>query len=138
MDVLDADDVPLYSKRFKKYMASDIVQFVPFSEFKDDARLLAKETLEEVPRQFLYFMERNGIVPKQTYEKEKIRHQLSQKKSMRSEGGQPKEVDQHFAMMEERFINKMTDMGYEYTDVKDFIEDRGLPEDDPAMLIAGF
>lgn len=25
MDVLDADDEPLYSKRFKKYMASDIV-----------------------------------------------------------------------------------------------------------------
>lgn len=41
-------------------------------------------------------------------------------------------------MMEEQFINKMTDMGYEYTDIKDFIEDRGLPEDDPAILIAGF
>lgn len=137
MDVLDADDTPLYSKRFKKYMASDIVQFVPFSEFKDDARLLAKETLEEVPRQFLSFMERNGIVPKQTYEKAKIKHQLSQKKSLRSDGAQQKEVDQHFAMLEEQFINKMTDMGYEYTDIKDFIEDRGLPEDDPAILIAG-
>lgn len=31
----------------------------------------------------------------------------------------------------------MTDMGYEYTDVKDFIEDRGIPEYDPAILIAG-
>lgn len=50
MDVLDADDTPLYSKRFKKYMASDIVQFVPFNEFKNDPRKLAKETLEEVPR----------------------------------------------------------------------------------------
>jgi len=48
-----------------------------------------------------------------------------------------KEVDQHFALLEEQFINKMTDMGYEYTDIKDFIEDRGLPEDDPAILIAG-
>ena len=38
MDVLDADDEPLYSKKYKKYMASDIVQFVPFSEFKDDPR----------------------------------------------------------------------------------------------------
>jgi len=38
MDVLDADDEPLYSKRFKKYMDSDIVQFVPFSEFKDNPR----------------------------------------------------------------------------------------------------
>ena len=50
MDILDADDDPLYSKKFKKYMSSDIVQFVPFSEFKDDPRLLAKETLEEIPR----------------------------------------------------------------------------------------
>jgi len=61
MDVLDADDEPLYSKRFKKYMASDIVQFVPFSEFKNDPRLLAKETLEEVPRQFLDFMNKTAF-----------------------------------------------------------------------------
>lgn len=39
--------------------------------------------------------------------------------------------------MEENFINKMTEMGYEYTDIKDFIEDRGMPDDDPAILIAG-
>jgi len=68
MDVLDADDNPLYSKKFKKYMSSDIVQFVPFSEFKNDPRLLAKETLEEVPRQFLDFMNRNNILPKNTYD----------------------------------------------------------------------
>jgi len=50
MDILDADDEPLYSKKYKKYMSSDIVQFVPFSEFKHDPSLLARETLEEVPR----------------------------------------------------------------------------------------
>lgn len=71
MDVLDADDEPLYSKKYKKYMASDIVQFVPFSEFKNDPRLLAKEVLEEIPRQFLSFMERNNIVPKQVHEEER-------------------------------------------------------------------
>ena len=49
MDVLDADDEPLYSKKYKKYMAADIVQFVPYSEFKNDPRLLAKEVLEEIP-----------------------------------------------------------------------------------------
>lgn len=36
MDVLDADDKPLYSDRFKSYMARDIVQFVPFEEFMND------------------------------------------------------------------------------------------------------
>lgn len=50
MDILDADDDPLYSKKFKKFMQSDIVQFVPFSEFKNDPKLLAKEVLEEIPR----------------------------------------------------------------------------------------
>ena len=50
MDVLDADDEPLYSKRFKSYMQSDIVQFVPYNKFKKDLHLLAKETLEEIPR----------------------------------------------------------------------------------------
>lgn len=139
MDVLDADEEPLYSKKFKKYMASDIVQFVPFSEFKNDPRLLAKETLEEVPRQFLDFMNRNGILPKNTYdnEKNKIRQQLSKKQSLRSDGPAGKEADQHFAAMEEKFINQMTDMGYEYTDIKDFIEDKGMPDNDPAILIAG-
>lgn len=49
MDVLDADTNPLYSKRYKKYMSRDIVQFVPFREFKNDAYKLAKETLQEIP-----------------------------------------------------------------------------------------
>ena len=71
MDILDADDEPLWSKKYKKFMASDIVQFVPFSEFKHDPRQLAKQTLEEVPGQFLRFMERNNIVPKQVHDAEK-------------------------------------------------------------------
>lgn len=28
-------------------------------------------------------------------------------------------------------------MGYDYTDVKDFIDDRGLPDNDMAILVAG-
>jgi len=36
MDVLDADTNPLYSNKYKKYMARDIVQFVPFREFQND------------------------------------------------------------------------------------------------------
>jgi len=49
MDILDADEVPLYSTRFKKYMEADIVQFVPYREFRNNPLQLAKETLEEVP-----------------------------------------------------------------------------------------
>ena len=36
-------------------MERDIVQFVPFEEFKSDPYLLAKETLAEVPSQLLSY-----------------------------------------------------------------------------------
>ena len=49
MDILDADEVPLYSQRYKKNMEADIVQFVPFRDYKNNPAELAKQTLEEVP-----------------------------------------------------------------------------------------
>ena len=39
--------------------------------------------------------------------------------------------------MEEQFITKATEMGYEYTDIKDFIEDKGVPEYDLNLLVSG-
>lgn len=45
MDQLDADVEPLYSRKYRRYMSRDIVQFVPFREFKNNAFALAKETL---------------------------------------------------------------------------------------------
>lgn len=39
---LDADDTPLYSQALKKHMERDIVQFVPFQQFKDDPHRLAR------------------------------------------------------------------------------------------------
>ena len=55
MDVLDADEEPLYSQKYKRYMSRDIVQFVPFSEFRRDHYRLAKETLQEIPGQLTSF-----------------------------------------------------------------------------------
>ena len=106
MDILDADDDPLYSKKYKKYMSSDIVQFVPFSEFKNDPRMLAKETLEEVPRQFLDFMEKNNIVPKSVHDEEKknIRKGLTNAKSIRS-NQEAKEAPDFFKVLKEKFMN---------------------------------
>lgn len=63
MDILDADEVPLYSQRYKKNMEADIVQFVPFREFKNNPAELAKQTLDEVPGQLLNFFKKKGIVP---------------------------------------------------------------------------
>ena len=63
MDTLDADETPLFSMKYQKYMEADIVQFVPFRDFRDDPMLLAKETLEEVPGQMINYFKKQGIVP---------------------------------------------------------------------------
>ena len=48
----------------------DIVQFVEFSKFRHDFAGLAKETLIEVPKQFLEFMDMNGIKPNKKEDEE--------------------------------------------------------------------
>ena len=82
-----------------------------------------------MPGQFLSFMEKQGIVPRQVLEaeKRKIRQALTSQKSFKSEG-EAKEQPDFFRDLEEKFINKCVEMGYEYTQVKHFIEDKGLAE----------
>lgn len=53
MEMLDGDDEALYSSKYARYCDADIVQFVPFNEFKHNPHLLAKETLMELPGQLL-------------------------------------------------------------------------------------
>ena len=55
MEQLDADEAPLFSKSFNKSSERDIVQFVPFTDFKDDVMRLAKETLKEIPAQLVRY-----------------------------------------------------------------------------------
>jgi len=63
MEVLDADDEPLRGSN-GDIAKRDIVQFVPFREFKNaPMSRLAKETLEEIPGQLLSYMQSQGIKP---------------------------------------------------------------------------
>ncbi|XP_076448583.1 copine-8-like [Babylonia areolata] len=70
MEVLDGDEVRLSSRG--RYAERDIVQFVPMRDFlgrggDDTAAVqarLAKEVLEEIPDQFLSYMQRHNIKPK--------------------------------------------------------------------------
>ena len=62
MMVLDADDEPLVSSTGEK-SARDLVQFVPFSKFEGNAEALAREVLEEIPKQVLEFYDMIGIKP---------------------------------------------------------------------------
>jgi len=61
--VLDGDEEALYSHTLHKYMAADIVQFVPFEEFKHDPHMLAKAVLDEIPGQLLNYMRKHNITP---------------------------------------------------------------------------
>jgi len=133
MDILDADEVPLYSTKYKKNMEADIVQFVPFREFKNNPTQLAKETLDEVPGQLLNFMKKNNIVPMPATEEK--RRQIQNKLSMqRSLGGGEKEPD-YFTDRQEKFVMKMSEMGMDVMQIKDFLEDKGLHEENPEIIL---
>ena len=63
MDILDADDNPLYDRRRRK-ADRDLVQFVPFNNYKDDPPKLSEQVLEEIPRQVIEYYQHKGIKPK--------------------------------------------------------------------------
>ena len=79
MDQLDGDDEPLYSKKYSRYWSRDIVQFVPFNQFKGDQLKLAKETLTEIPGQLVDYFTKKRILPRPAKEEERqaVKRQLS-------------------------------------------------------------
>ena len=79
METLDGDEAPLYSNNYREYVAADIVQFVPFNDFKNNPSALARETLQELPGQLLNFMRKNDIKPnpKSEMERKQFEKQLS-------------------------------------------------------------
>ena len=62
MEILDGDEVPLKS-RSGKIRTRDIVQFVPFSKFKNDAKKLSMEVLAEIPRQMIEYFQFKNLSP---------------------------------------------------------------------------
>ena len=62
METLDGDIFPLTSSKGKKRIR-DIVQFVRFSEFKNDMEKLSMEVLAEIPRQVLEFYTIKNLKP---------------------------------------------------------------------------
>ena len=63
MNILDADDAPLSNDKQKS--SSDLVQFVPFNNYRNDAIKLAEEVLEEIPRQIVEYYQHQNISPKE-------------------------------------------------------------------------
>ena len=71
MDILDADDNPLYDRK-KRKADRDLVQFVPFNNYKNDPPKLAEQVLEEIPRQVVEYYTHKGIKPNGDYDEENI------------------------------------------------------------------
>ena len=69
MDILDADENPLYDRRRRK-ADRDLVQFVPFNQFKNDPAKLAEQVLEEIPRQVVEYYQHKGIKPQDDIEED--------------------------------------------------------------------
>lgn len=136
MDILDADDIPLYSMKYKRNMESDIVQFVPFREFKHNPAQLARETLDEIPRQLLDFMRKNNINPLPQTEagRRAIQHKLTNQRSLGGDAN-AKGIDHFFHKRKEAFIEKMTGMGMDLMTVKDFLDDKCIHEENPELLL---
>ena len=63
MDMLDADDIPLFDELTNTSCVRDIVQFVPFNQFSSNPARLAEETLAEIPRQVTEFMSSRQLRP---------------------------------------------------------------------------
>ena len=62
MEALDCDKNILQDS-FGQRAVRDIVQFVKFADFKDNAETLAAEVLKEFPEQFLSYMKYMNIMP---------------------------------------------------------------------------
>ena len=77
MDILDADENPLYDRNNRK-ADRDLVQFVPFNNFKDNPQKLAEQVLEEIPRQVVEYYQHKKIEPKEEQEMDLQNNQIDQ------------------------------------------------------------
>ena len=62
MKILDGNDNPLINSKGVKRLR-DLVQFIPFNNYKKNPDLLAEEVLKEIPKQIVEFYTINHITP---------------------------------------------------------------------------
>ena len=70
MVILDGNEIPLVSSK-NVIWSRDDVQFIHFNEFRNDEKRLAKEILEEIPRQIIEFYTKNNYTPEKIMNKSK-------------------------------------------------------------------
>lgn len=135
MKDLDSDDGYLESTKLNRKAVRDIVQFVPFSNFKGKSHELAREVLFEVPKQLISYFESKGIVPNRPKNSGDVMSSISSLNPQtpqlhpRRLGPPPlnRPVSTPKLLLEakQNFIDELCSLGYEAEHVQDLI-DAGL------------
>mmetsp|Transcript_4449 Transcript_4449/g.10336 ORF Transcript_4449/g.10336 Transcript_4449/m.10336 type:complete len:774 (-) Transcript_4449:62-2383(-) len=141
MDELDADDEPLFSTETNTYQSRDIVQFVPFNEFRGRSyHELAMCTLDEIPREVNnYFLKRN-IPPKKVLADgvdnlQKVMAQKDQRdKELAEQREDGFELPDFLRDERDKLISACISQGYAREDVEATVRD-GVPSLNPEHLI---
>jgi hypothetical protein len=128
MENLDGDVTPLYSRNLSKYVARDIVQFVPFNQVQNDPHLLARKVLEEVPRQVVDYFQAMGIKPnpKRVGDKADLIIQAKMKNQM---ANMMKVPDNYFMARKIQMYNLLCSQGYDPTSIQAWLENVGMAEE---------
>jgi hypothetical protein len=147
MDELDADDRPLYSVSEKKYMSRDIVQFVPFNEFKDKSyHQLAMATLDEIPREVVnYFISRkitpkrvdnvSAIMPNRALRDAGDAEEDRRGPSQPAEEKDDADIPRFLREEKQRLLQGAISQGYPRDDVDEVLDKCGLPAASMEMLL---
>ena len=120
MDKLDSDDAMLYSRLSQKHADADIVQFVPFNEFRDDPTNLARETLREIPGQLLSWMGKQGFIPNTA----PVASQSAA--AAAGENGEEEEEEKFFSNQRNYFVNSIVARGAAEEDARSFVTQVGF------------
>ena len=119
MKILDADDVPLISKKYNMTITRDLIQFVPFREFRGKPHALARQVLFEIPDQLLNFMSTKNIKPNMIK-----KQQLQKLSSMNFSSKIPNKIESSNEFLQhekEVFIKDIMSLGYTKKIVEDII-----------------
>ncbi|CAD8179864.1 unnamed protein product [Paramecium octaurelia] len=144
MRILDGDDPQhkLRSKIHNDDIKRDLVQFVEFNSVRDNQDKLAKETLAEIPRQFLEYMEKNKIYPAKGKKNTKaatndfIHSKIDEmKKLKKKEGVISGKIPQFLNQQKEEFIKQLVQLGYDRLAVTNVINNDGVPCKDVNLVI---
>lgn len=124
MEFFDADEEPLFSKQLLRSPSRDIVQFVPFAQFRGNPTELAREVLCEVPTQLLEFMKSRGIKPNPCPLHKQGEVPVSKQFTRNESIGSPKDVHTASMLLTEskhRFVGDVVRLGFDRDIVSDVI-----------------